>query len=153
MASKEDLLLQKERKDLKLNPIEGAIFKWDDANLRNFQVLITGPEGSLYEGGEFEVEISIPSRYPKQAPRVVMKTPIIHPNIEKKTGAVCVACLRVYHNSKVRIRTIVEEIIDALKNPNTKDPLDLAASQLFQEDFEQFKEQVQLQIAQNKLNQ
>ena len=147
-----DKILQDERTSLKRNPIQGATFNWELKNLKHFQVVITGPTGSFYEGGEFEIDIKIRPNYPDQAPLVIMTTPIIHPNIDADDGAVCVACLRKFHNSEVGIRDIVNEVIDALANPKTSDPLNTQAALLLDQNIELFKQKVKAQISENNLN-
>ena len=54
---------------------------------------ITGPEGTPYEGGVFDVDILIPREYPFEPPRMKFITRIWHPNISSQTGAIClVSC-------------------------------------------------------------
>lgn len=50
---------------------------------------ILGPEGSPYEGGRFEVEITVPRSYPFVSPKCRFLTKIWHPNVDHKTGEVC----------------------------------------------------------------
>jgi ubiquitin-protein ligase len=49
---------------------------------------ITGPEGTPYEGGVFDVDILIPREYPFEPPRMKFITRIWHPNISSQTGAI-----------------------------------------------------------------
>ena len=44
---------------------------------------IAGPEGTPYEGGIFNVELYLPDEYPMVPPRVLFRTKIFHPNIDK----------------------------------------------------------------------
>ena len=50
---------------------------------------ILGPAGSPYEGGRFEVEITVPRSYPFVSPKCRFLTKIWHPNVDHKTGEVC----------------------------------------------------------------
>ena len=50
---------------------------------------ILGPEGSPYEGGRFDVEITVPRSYPFVSPKCRFLTKIWHPNVDHKTGEVC----------------------------------------------------------------
>ena len=50
---------------------------------------ITGPEGTPYEGGVFDVDILIPREYPFEPPKMKFITRIWHPNISSQTGAIC----------------------------------------------------------------
>ncbi len=44
---------------------------------------IAGPEGTPYEGGMFECELYLPEEYPMVPPKVLFRTKIFHPNIDK----------------------------------------------------------------------
>ena len=50
---------------------------------------ITGPEGTPYEGGVFDVDIIIPTEYPFEPPKMKFITKIWHPNVSSQTGAIC----------------------------------------------------------------
>jgi ubiquitin-protein ligase len=43
-------------------------------NLFHFQVLISGPSGSPYEGGSFQVDLSFSDKYPFEPPTIEFKT-------------------------------------------------------------------------------
>lgn len=55
---------------------------------------ITGPEDSPYEGGIFELDVSVTDRYPFEPPKVRFVTPIYHPNIDS-TGRICLDLLKM----------------------------------------------------------
>lgn len=44
---------------------------------------IAGPQGTSYEGGLFDAELFLPDEYPMVPPKVLFKTKIFHPNIDK----------------------------------------------------------------------
>lgn len=44
---------------------------------------IAGPEGTAYEGGMFSAELYLPDEYPMVPPKVLFRTKIFHPNIDK----------------------------------------------------------------------
>jgi ubiquitin-protein ligase len=54
-------------------PLESDLFTWR-ANIR-------GPEGTLYEGGVFHLELKFPQSYPHHPPTITLFTPIPHPNV------------------------------------------------------------------------
>jgi hypothetical protein len=47
---------------------------------------IKGPEGTVYDGGVFEIDIVIPQPYPFEPPKMKFMTKIWHPNISSQTG-------------------------------------------------------------------
>ena len=55
----------------------------NENNCRHFNVKIAGPEGTSYEGGMFEAELYLPEEYPMVPPKVLFRTKIYHPNIDK----------------------------------------------------------------------
>ncbi|ESQ28864.1 hypothetical protein EUTSA_v10019593mg [Eutrema salsugineum] len=58
-----------------VGPVAKGIYDW--------QATMMGPPGSPYEGGLFFFSIRFPPEYPFRSPRVVWKTPFLHPNIDK----------------------------------------------------------------------
>jgi len=62
-------------------PIEGDLFKW--------RATVVGPEGTPYEGGVFNVSITVPTEYPFRPPEVLFTTKIYHPNVKTDTGEIC----------------------------------------------------------------
>ena len=51
---------------------------------------ILGPQDSPYSGGRFQIEITLPPTYPFMAPKFRFVTKIWHPNVDHRTGEVCV---------------------------------------------------------------
>jgi ubiquitin-conjugating enzyme (huntingtin interacting protein 2) len=56
---------------------------------RHLRGTIIGSSGSPYEGGEFDIDITIPQQYPFEPPKMKFITKIWHPNISSQTGAIC----------------------------------------------------------------
>ncbi len=55
----------------------------NDKNPRHFYVKIAGPMETPYEGGLFSAEVYLPEEYPMVPPKVLFRTKIYHPNIDK----------------------------------------------------------------------
>lgn len=118
-------------------------------NLRHFNVAITGPQGSPYEGtarfyiylilegGTFRLELFLTADYPMGPPKVRFLTKIYHPNIDR-LGRICLDILKVEINlfssslitrqdkwsPALQIRTVLLSIQALLSAPNPDDPLD-----------------------------
>jgi ubiquitin-protein ligase len=60
----------------------------DPKNIYLLRGLMTGPEGTVYDGGLFELKIRIPTDYPFRQPRIVFLTKIYHVNVDHQSGIV-----------------------------------------------------------------
>ncbi|KAF8483446.1 ubiquitin-conjugating enzyme/RWD-like protein [Russula ochroleuca] len=83
---------------------------------------IPGPEGSVYEGGIFNVEIVLSHDYPFSAPKVLFQTRIYHMNISEK-GNVCIDILKNNWSPALSIFKVVLSLSSLLTDPNPADPL------------------------------
>ncbi|KAI0300127.1 ubiquitin-conjugating enzyme/RWD-like protein [Multifurca ochricompacta] len=83
---------------------------------------IPGPEGSVYEGGIFNVDITLGYDYPFSAPKVIFKTLIYHMNISDK-GNVCIDILKNNWSPALSIFKVVLSLSSLLTDPNPSDPL------------------------------
>lgn len=57
-------------------------------NNYEWNMKIHGPTDSPYDGGLFDLNVTFPSSYPFQEPRLRFDTPIYHHNVDERTGAV-----------------------------------------------------------------
>ena len=64
--------IQKETEKLQKEPSPGVIAAPTKDNPRYFSVIITGPQSSPYEGGNFKLELFLPADYPMVPPKVHM---------------------------------------------------------------------------------
>lgn len=114
--------LQKELLDMQKNdtpnlsagPVNDDLFEWE--------AVILGPVGTPYEGGVFNLSISIPSNYPFKPPNVIFKTRIYHPNINS-SGSICLDILKTQWSPALTIAKILLSICSLLADPNPNDPL------------------------------
>ena len=67
----------------------------NEKNYRHFQVKIAGPSQTPYEGGMFDAELYLPDEYPMVPPKVLFRTKIYHPNIDK-LGKLTLKCPSAY---------------------------------------------------------
>lgn len=63
--------------------VVGIYAEPSETNCRHFFVKIAGPADSPYEGGLFALELFLPEQYPMEAPKVLFRTKIYHPNIDR----------------------------------------------------------------------
>ncbi len=114
--------MTKETERLSSDPVPGIIAVPHSDNLRYFDVVITGPEGSPYENGKFKLELFLPDEYPMVAPKVRFLTKIYHPNIDR-LGRICLDVLKNNWSPALQIRTVLLSIQALLSSPNPDDPL------------------------------
>lgn len=112
----------KETQRLMADPVPGISAVPDEQNARYFHVVVTGPQGSPFEGGVFRLELFLPEEYPMSAPKVRFVTKIYHPNIDK-LGRICLDILKDKWSPALQIRTVLLSIQALLSAPNPDDPL------------------------------
>eukprot|EP01006_Ploeotia_vitrea_P044529 TRINITY_DN66836_c1_g1_i1.p2 TRINITY_DN66836_c1_g1~~TRINITY_DN66836_c1_g1_i1.p2 ORF type:complete len:151 (-),score=81.59 TRINITY_DN66836_c1_g1_i1:88-540(-) len=105
------------------NPIPGISATPHKDNLRYFDVVISGPKGSAYEGGLFKLELYLGDDYPMVPPKVRFLTKIYHPNIDK-LGRICLDILKDKWSPALQIDKVCLSIQLLLQAPNPDDPLD-----------------------------
>lgn len=111
-----------ETKNLSKDPPPGISASPDENNCRYFHVIMSGPNGSPYEGGLFKLELFLPENYPLYPPNVRFLTKIYHPNIDK-LGRICLDILKDQWSPALQIRTVLLSIQALLGSPNPDDPL------------------------------
>jgi ubiquitin-conjugating enzyme E2 G2 len=73
--------LMAEYKQLTLNPPEGIIAgPINEENFFEWEALITGPEGTCFEGGVFPAKLIFPADYPLSPPKMQFTCEMFHPN-------------------------------------------------------------------------
>ncbi|XP_043239215.1 ubiquitin-conjugating enzyme E2 N isoform X1 [Amphibalanus amphitrite] len=122
MASQLPRRIIKETQRLMAEPVPGISAVPDEQNARYFHVVVTGPEGSPFDGGVFKLELFLPEEYPMSAPKVRFMTKIYHPNIDK-LGRICLDILKDKWSPALQIRTVLLSIQALLSAPNPDDPL------------------------------
>lgn len=103
--------------DLKKNKIDGVdVYLNDDFTWTAF---ITGVpiKGTPYEGGKFELELTLPNDYPFHPPRVKFITPIMHCNITHD-GTVSLDILHDNWSPSLTIKQVIQSVCVLLNYPN-----------------------------------
>ena len=112
----------KETKKLESDPIVGIYAIPVPENPRYFNVSISGPKDSPYEGGLFKLQLYLPEEYPMVPPKCLFMTKIYHPNIDF-LGRICLDILKKNWSPALQIRAVLLSIQSLLNEPNTADPL------------------------------
>lgn len=102
-------------------PLAGVSIAASPEDEYAFQVRVTGPVGSPYEGGIFLVSIKLPLEYPNVAPVLSFVTPIEHCNIAD--GVPCPGLLGLSSDRwspKMTVHSVLQQLRDDLLNNQSK---------------------------------
>jgi len=122
--------LQKELEKMRAEPVVGIEAAPCGNNMFRWKGHIQGPEGSPYEGGRFELDIDMPTRYPLEPPKFKFRTPIFHPNVSAR-GDICLDVLKSQWSPALSLQKVLLSLSSLLTDPNFADPLNDVASSLF----------------------
>ncbi|KAF9043088.1 ubiquitin-conjugating enzyme/RWD-like protein [Panaeolus papilionaceus] len=114
--------IQREIVDLKKEDLGEITLEPSESDMHVWKGSIPGPQGSVYDGGIFDVEIQLPQDYPFSAPRVVFKTRIYHMNISE-SGSICIDILKHNWSPALSLFKVMLSLSSLLTDPNPKDPL------------------------------
>ena len=125
--------IMKEVNALLKNPPPGISAHIQNDNFRHVLVTMMGPPDTIYENGAFKLEVLFQEAYPMEAPKVLFRTKIYHPNIDK-LGRICLDILKDKKWSPaLQISQVLLSIQSLLSSPCLEDPLDPAIAKHFQE--------------------
>lgn len=101
---------------------------------------MTGPKDSIYAGGQFKIQISLPKEYPFKPPVLSFKTKIYHPNVSNdEKGAMCLGMLRPDEwkppNKIVDVLMLVRKILEA---PQADDAVEQGIADQYKNDRKAF---------------
>lgn len=81
-------------------------------------MVLSGPEGTPYNGGKFNVEVDFSDGYPFKAPKVAFKTKIYHPGVSQKDGAICTAAIDANWVPTLNAKYVIGALVTLLKDPS-----------------------------------
>lgn len=122
--------------------------------LDEWDLFISGPEDSLYEGYELHARMTFPSQYPYRPPTFKFISPIFHPNVYDN-GKVCISILHTDEDEIIdsdianstwtpglNVRTVCLSIISLINAPNIFSPANVDASKMFRDEKERYDQMV-----------
>ena len=94
-----------------------------ELDLMRWEACIPGKEGTMWEGGEFLLNMTFTEDYPTKPPKCQFHPVLFHPNIYP-SGTVCLSILNDEKDWRptITIKTMLLSIQELLNNPNEKDP-------------------------------
>ncbi|KAI8931992.1 hypothetical protein NX059_010888 [Plenodomus lindquistii] len=102
-----------------------------DDDVMHWRAVMKGVVGTAYEGGIWLLDIRIPNQYPLTAPTIRFITPICHPNVDFKTGEICLDLLKTSWTPAYTISTTMTSIHQLLTSAEPDSPLNIDVAQLF----------------------
>lgn len=142
--------------ELNKNPIDlVSVGLSDDDNLYDWEVMIMGPDGTLYEGGFFKARLTFPQDFPNMPPTMRFESDIWHPNVYED-GKVCISILHAPGEDALNAQESAEErwrpilgveqilisVISILGDPNDESPANIDAAVMWRNDRSAFKKKV-----------
>jgi len=142
--------------DLAKNPIDlVSVGLADDSNLYDWEILIMGPDGTLYEGGFFKARLVFPTDFPNMPPTMTFISEMWHPNVYED-GRVCISILHppgedAFNSQEsaderwrpiLGVEQILVSVISMLSDPNDESPANLDAAVMWRNDQKAFKKKV-----------
>ncbi|KAK9480215.1 ubiquitin-conjugating enzyme/RWD-like protein [Lipomyces japonicus] len=155
MATKaSEAILRRQLRDIARNGIPGISAGLVDDNIYQWEVLLVGPDDTLYEGGFFKARLQFPEDYPLMPPSMRFETPMWHPNVYQD-GRVCISILHPPGEDKYGYEdagerwlpvhspeTILLSVIAMLSSPNPDSPANIDAATQLRDDYPAFKKKV-----------
>jgi ubiquitin-conjugating enzyme (huntingtin interacting protein 2) len=117
--------IAKELEECRQDTKSGVTLQLQNENdLTNLTGYFTGPPDTPYQGGVFQVDISIPNEYPFKPPQMKFATKIYHPNISSVTGAICLDILKDAWTPVFTLKSSLISLQSLLQSPEPNDPQD-----------------------------
>ena len=131
--------ITKELTELSTNPPENCQVSLVGDNIAEWRVNIFGPADSPYEGGNFEVILTIPANYPFKPPEARFVTKVYHPNVKSDDGSICAEVYQANWGPTKSVRHVVEIIINMLLSPNPDHAVEAEIARQMMENYEAFQ--------------
>lgn len=143
--------IMKEFQDITSTPPPGCAIKLtkdDDMNL--WDVIMDGPSESVYSGGKFHIQITLPKEYPFKPPTLSFRTKIYHPNVSNdERGAMCLGMLKSDEwKPPNKIADVLKLVRAVLAAPQPDDAVETGVAEEFKNNPAEFEKMAKLWVGQ-----
>ncbi|KXS18287.1 hypothetical protein M427DRAFT_54088 [Gonapodya prolifera JEL478] len=104
-------------------------------NMQEFYVRFHGPKDTPFANGVWKIHVELQDQYPYKSPSIGFTNRIFHPNIDERSGSVCLDVINQTWSPMFDMINIFEVFLpQLLRYPNPTDPLNGEAAALLMRD-------------------
>ncbi|ORY81504.1 ubiquitin-conjugating enzyme/RWD-like protein [Protomyces lactucae-debilis] len=102
----------------------------NEDDLSHWTASFEGQSGTPFEHGIFHLKIHCPPAYPAMPPVVSFTTRVAHPNVQFKTGEICLDILKERWSPAWTLGTACTAVVQLLASPEPDSPLNIDLANL-----------------------
>ncbi|KPI87919.1 putative UBE2 putative ubiquitin-protein ligase putative ubiquitin carrier protein [Leptomonas seymouri] len=92
--------------------------------------VLKGPPDTPFEGGSYQLLLTVPQDYPLVPPKAAFITKVFHPNVEFSSGNVCLDILKKRWSPVWTLSSVCRAILNLLAEPESDSPFNCDAGNL-----------------------
>ena len=77
---------KRKERDIKKLMMGGYPVEFEDKSQDNIVVSFQGPQGTIYEEGQWQLRVYLPDNYPYKSPSIGFLNKMFHPNVDFQFG-------------------------------------------------------------------
>ncbi|CAK0783760.1 Ubiquitin-conjugating enzyme E2 2 [Coccomyxa viridis] len=110
-------------------------------NIMQWNAVMSGPEDTPWDGGQFKLTLEFTEQYPNEPPRVKFISSLFHPNVYAD-GNICLDILQNTWSPVYDVLALLTSIQSLLSDPNPSSPANADAARLYSEDRREYNRRV-----------
>eukprot|EP00768_Dysnectes_brevis_P002198 gnl/Dysnectes_brevis/1702_a1935_3154.p1 GENE.gnl/Dysnectes_brevis/1702_a1935_3154~~gnl/Dysnectes_brevis/1702_a1935_3154.p1 ORF type:complete len:152 (-),score=8.35 gnl/Dysnectes_brevis/1702_a1935_3154:37-492(-) len=112
----------------------GLVVETVGDSLGHWRIILRGASDTFYDGHVYHVDVRVPDTYPLEPPKAKFITRIFHPNIDFRTGEICLDILKDEWTPAWTLKSIGQALQALLSAPNPDSPLNCDAANMLRDD-------------------